>query len=109
MVRFCIGTSGAGHGRDGRERSFRATLAAVIGHSRRPGRLRGPGVLAALVICSSLIGPSTLQAADPKPSPTPRPATTPTKGHEMFRGQPGTSDVGIQAADAPIPLTLPAG
>jgi glucose/arabinose dehydrogenase len=66
-------------------------------------------VLAALVISSSLLGPSTLRAADPTPTPTPRPVTTPAKGHEMFGGQPGTTDVGLQAADAPVPLALPAG
>jgi glucose/arabinose dehydrogenase len=66
-------------------------------------------VLAALVICSSLLGPSTLQAADPTPTPTPPPAATPAKGHEMFPGQPGTTNVGIQAAAAAVALTLPAG
>jgi len=79
----------------------------VIGHSRRPGRLRGPAVLAALVICSSLLGPSTLYAADPTPAPTPTPTTTPANGHEMF-GPPGASTA-RSAVAASQPVAVPTG
>jgi glucose/arabinose dehydrogenase len=101
-----IGTSGGGLGTYGRNGTFRVTLAAVIGHTRRPGRLRGPAVLAVLALSFSLIGPSTLQAADPTPTPRPRPALTPTKDHEMFRTQAGA---GTKASTTSLAATVPSG